>query len=141
MGGAILLPVGLGLQPTIVPKRAPFDRVSGERIEGLGDTFRIVPVAKWADTPIWAEACRGARTRFRKALSPTGRIPEFDEDTVLVQEYPESDRICFIFAMWCRPYFKRYFGWQYWVFPVRLTAPLKAHLVLTGRWKTQETRH
>lgn len=120
----------------IAPRRAPLDRTKGEHIDGLGDNYKIVPLRKWADTPIYAEACTHARRIFRKALVAD---PRFDESTVLVQEYPDEDKIAFVFAHWGRKYFQRNFAWMYWTAVVTLTPALKAHLVLTGRWKHKET--
>lgn len=87
----------------------------GEDIEGLGPHYRVAPVAKWAeltnltvpyqvphpfrtimkDRPIFMDALESAKDAFLKA----GAVLPIDiyEDDILVQEYPLSGSVVFIF--------------------------------------------
>ena len=119
--------------------RPPLDKVRGEVLEGLGHDYVVVPLSKWADTPMWEEACRQADLVFKrkgKVITPT-----FNEATVLVQEYHGEDRVAFIFAHFGRKPFQRTPDWLYVPVVMRLTPPLKAHLVLTGRWPSRRVSH
>lgn len=118
-------------------RKPPFDRELGETIPALGANYVIVPTMKWRDTPIWYEACARAEKAFRKAGVS---VPTFSDDTTLVQEYHGDDRIVLVFAHFGRKAFQKAPNWLYVPIVVKLTPPLKAHLVLTGRWKTA-TRH
>ena len=75
--------------------RSGLDRMNGELIEDLGRGWINVPIAKWADTWFWAEACAQAETAFRKAGCQI--TVTFDEQSVLVQEYPLAKKVAFIF--------------------------------------------
>lgn len=124
-------------QSTINHATRPIDHIVGEHIDGLGEDYKIVPMAKWADHQMFEEACKRATYAFKKA----GVVnPQFSADTIIVQEYYDRDRIAFIFAHFGRKAFQATPNWLYHVCVIRLTAPLKAHLVLTGRW-SKETRH
>lgn len=125
------------IQSTVNRNKPPLDHQAGETLDALGQDYVVVPLSKWADTPIWAEACRRADQVFRKASIST---PIFSEQTVLVQEYHAQDRLAFIFAHFGRKAFQRTPNWLFYPCVVKLTPPLKAHLVLTGRWKSP-TRH
>lgn len=117
----------------------PF-RPEGEVIGDLGTNYAVVPFGKWADTSLFEGAAAHAEEVLRKTtIDP--RV-SFGPGTILCQEYYDSDRIVFIFAHWARP---RRFGalaaqWCYCPIVLKLTAPLKAHMVLTGRWPST-TRH
>lgn len=109
------------------------DRANGELIGNLGRQFQIVPLNKWADTPLWSQAVKSAIGAFEKkgALHPIS----FDEQHVLVQEYPTQGRIAFIFA-------RKIAGQEHFL-PVvmKLDERTIAELKMAGRWPHSGTVH
>ena len=75
----------------------PLDRVNGEQIEGLEGPYRVVPVEKWRFTPLFEAAAEAAADAFRKAGYPL--LIGFQEDQILIQEYPRSRQLAMIFVM------------------------------------------
>lgn len=71
------------------------DKHKGEVIGSLGPGYRVVPFAKWMDTPLPKIAVERAIKSFMKkgALLPI----RFQDDDVLVQEYPQDGRLAFVF--------------------------------------------
>jgi len=109
------------------------DKVNGELIEGLGRSFVVVPLRKWADTEMWTEARAKAAAAFGKkgALYPV----QISEDDVLVQEYPAQQRLAFLFH-------RKVAGRSYYmpvvmIFDERTVASLK----MAGRWKMDGSVH
>ncbi|HKI60715.1 MAG TPA: hypothetical protein VKA31_00330 [Mariprofundaceae bacterium] len=128
-------PVGIEFSP-----RGGLDRMNGEYIPGLGKEFTIVPLAKWADTSMWAAACAEADEAFRKAGCQIAIT--FDEQSVLIQEYRNQDRIAFIFHrrvpvfQWQKQKEKGFRNRDlYHVVRIKLEPRLKAALAMAGRWK------
>ena len=109
------------------------DRVNGEEIGDLGRHFLIVPLAKWSDTPLWQDACRRAQHALVKkgALLPI----VFDEQSVLIQEYPTQARILFLFA-------RKVAGkWVYVPVVMALSDETIAWLKMSGRWAHSGSVH
>lgn len=109
------------------------DRTNGELIESLGRGHVVVPLSKWADTPMWGEACDRARAAFMKAgaLLPI----HFDADSVQVQEYHEQGRLAFIFA-------RRVAGqWKYVPVVIAIAGQTLESLRLAGRWPAHGLSH
>lgn len=75
----------------------PLDRINGETIEGLAGPYRVVPVDKWRMTPLFEAAAEAAADAFRKAGYPL--IIGFQDDQILIQEYPRSRQLAMIFVM------------------------------------------
>lgn len=118
----------------------------GETLEGLGDRYRVVDVAKWAELtrltvpyqtphpfrtiiiqrPIFMDALEHAKDAFLKA----GAVLPIDiyEDQILAQEYPELPAVAFVF--------KRRIGqeWKYVIRKYDLSPSSVAWLKATGRW-------
>lgn len=130
--GGIIIPAGI-----VVPQQMqrPLNRERGELIEGLGLDYEVVPLSKWADTPMWDEACRMARRVYRKA---NVREPSFDENTVIVQEYHGLNRLVFLFAAWGRKMGMFTWGWMYWPCVIKLPVETVKQLELAGRWPADE---
>lgn len=119
---------------------------TGEDIEGLGPHYRVVPVSKWAelssltvpyqvphpfrtimkDRPIFLDALENAKDAFIKA----GAILPIDiyEDDILIQEYPLSGSVAFVF--------RRYIGVQEKFVTRKYDLPPSAiaWLKATNRW-------
>lgn len=97
----------------------PLDRTKGEILEGMGDVYRVVPPAKWREItrvttkykvesgsafkvlveksrPIYEDAITLAREAFANAGALMPII--IDDSCILVQEYPEENRVAFIFS-------------------------------------------
>lgn len=109
------------------------DRVNGEEIGELGRKFTIAPLSKWADTPLWAEATKKATAAFikRGALIPV----VFDEQSVLIQEYPTQQRIVFLFA-------RHVAGKPFYLPVVMALAPETiSYLQMSGRWPQSGSVH
>lgn len=123
----------------VAPMRRPFDPEMGEEIGKLGRNFRVVPISKWNDTPIWAEVTKRANAAFAKT-SAKGKVKD-EESYVLIQEYPGQDRIAFLFACWARQMGMRKWDWLYVPVIIKLPEALKSHLVLTGRWSVKPVAH
>lgn len=73
------------------------NRTDGEQIEGLEGPFRVVPARKWFETSLFDAAAGEAARKFRAA--GWGLSISFDEDQVLVQEYPRTRQLAMIFQM------------------------------------------
>ena len=121
----------------------PLNRVAGEHVEGLGDDFTIVPLAKWAATIFWEGAYMNAVDKFTRA-GAQGRIA-FDDQHVLVQEYLDQGCIVFIFCqiVVVNNWKKQSFGMKELYHPsvVKLSPAQKAELVMAGRWATERVVH
>jgi len=102
------------------------DKVNGERLDGLGDNYVIVPWRKWADTNIGEAAITEARRRFQNSGAMLPII--ITEDDILVQEYPLTGQLLILVARWIagKPVFSP------WVckFPPETIAELR----VAGRW-------
>jgi hypothetical protein len=103
-----------------------FDRIAGERLEGLGDRFRVVPNRKWRETPLFSNAAHNAAKAFMDegALWPV----LFDDEEFIVQEYPSDHKVAFVFEKRIRNKL-RYFVWV-WDIPDEGIRELKAD----GKW-------
>ena len=121
----------------------PLNRVTGEHVEGLGDGFVIVPLAKWADTIFWEAAYMDARQKFLTA-GAQGRV-DFDDQHVLVQEYHDLDAIAFIFCQTVvvNNWKKQKFGMKELFHPsvVKFTPEQRAELIMAGRWQSERVVH
>jgi len=98
----------------------------GELIDGLGQQFRVVPNAKWRETRLFEEAAKRAAAAFLKsgALWPI----VFEDDDVLIQEYPAERRICVLFIRKIKGKDNLY-PWV-WELPDQAVKELKA----LGKW-------
>lgn len=103
----------------------PLDRQDGEIVGDLGPNYRVVPAVKWCDSPFWPIAVEDARRAFQAAGSLYYN-PRADD--VLVQEYPETNRVAFLFC--------REIKGQEMIYPAvfSLPEPVINSLVVTGRW-------
>jgi hypothetical protein len=95
----------------------PLNRVTGETVEHMDGIFRIVPTEKYqhqprltttvkrmrgkkfrrevdVEMPVWQAALEHAQMAFYNAGAAPGAL---DYDTI-VQEYPRTGVICFLFA-------------------------------------------
>ena len=98
----------------------------GEVIGDLGNDFNLAPLARWTDTPLYEEAYTKARDSFAAAgaLHPV----QIDPNQVLVQEYPHTNKVCFLF-------FRQIAGRDhYYPYVFSLPEKLVAELRTTGRW-------
>lgn len=125
----------------VLPNKRPFDRHRGELIGELGPDFVIVPVSKWADTPLLDEALDLAVKVFtRRATNTTVPNLRLDDETILIQEYRRQDRIAVMVAAWGRQMGMRHWNWLYHTSVFRLTPQMKQALILAGRWQ-ESTLH
>lgn len=123
------------------PTGAPFDRVNGEEIGDLGRNFVVAPLSKWANTPLLDVAMeRAMRVWQRKATNTTIARLQFDEDTILIQEYHDRDLLMIVNAQWGRQMGMRNWGWLYFRYPLHLAADLRAHLVMQRMWPSRKER-
>lgn len=103
-----------------------FDRHKGERIEGLPERYVVAPNSRWTDSPMFADAAKHAAAAFAQsgALHPVF----FSADDILVQEYPDTYQVAFIFARKIagKPYF--------YPFVYDLPPEMVAWLKNAGRW-------
>lgn len=80
----------------------PLNPERGEVVEGLGKLFRVVPKEKWAGTPLFEEARVAAHEAFRRTAGKfvNDRTPPIGLDcgNFIVQEYPFTDTLAFIFS-------------------------------------------
>lgn len=73
------------------------DTKRGETLEGLTGPYRVVPARKWFETRLFDEAAGEAAKKFRAAGWPLAVT--FDEDQVLIQEYPQTNQLAMVFHM------------------------------------------
>lgn len=109
------------------------NRVTGELIESLGPGHVVAPLSRWADTSLFEEAADRAAAVFHKA----GAILPitWDEEDILVQEYPQLHKLAFIFA-------RRIAGKaRYHVAVIALPPSTVAELRMSGRWSHSGTVH
>lgn len=104
-----------------------FNREKGEFLAGLGTDYVIAPNGRWTDTPLYDEAARHALEVFRESGSLAIR-QHFDDDEILVQEYPKSRKLAFLFCRKIRnePY--------YYTFTWDLPPEMITELRMSGRW-------
>lgn len=119
----------------VMPSRMRPFRPHGELIESLGPHYVVAPMSKWSDTTMYEEALHRASIVYRSRTNVFA--PKFSADTILIQEYHRQDRIAFIFAHFGRQMGMHAPGWMYVPVVIKLTGPLKTHLVLTGRWPSK----
>jgi len=102
------------------------DHNNGERIEGLPERYVVAPADRWTDSPLFADAVKHAVDAFMQAgaLRPIF----FGADDILVQEYPDTRQVAFIFARKIagKPY--------YYPFVYDLPDDMVAQLKAVGRW-------
>ncbi len=74
----------------------PLDHVKGEVIGDLGHVYRAAPNTKWREHQLFEEAATIAAETFHAmgALLPI----TFDDGEVLVQEYPRTNALVFVFC-------------------------------------------
>ena len=119
---------------TARPPHAPFNTVAGERVEGLGDDYVVVPASRWMDTPVIEMAFDRAKEALKKhRLAPM-------QAELLVQEYHSRDILLVLIAVWGKAPGKAAWQWHYVPVPFDITGETKVSLVLAGRWKSG-TRH
>lgn len=72
------------------------NRELGEYMPEFGHQYRVVKTLKWSGSPFMETACQHAAGIFKAsgALSPV----RFFEDEILIQEYPVSRRLLFLFC-------------------------------------------
>ncbi len=102
------------------------NRVQGELIGDLGRGYVIAPTSNWSDTILFEQAAEHAFAAFRQSGSMS--IKHFDEDEVLVQEYPQKRKLAFLF---CR---KIQGNVHYYPFVYDLPDEMIAELRNMGRW-------
>ena len=103
------------------------NREKGEFLEGLGTDYVVAPNHRWIDTKLFKEAARHALEVFRESGSLAIR-QHFDDDEILVQEYPKQRKLAFLFCRKIRnePY--------YYTFTWDLPPEMIAELRMSGRW-------
>ncbi len=108
----------------------PLNLDIGEVLEGIEGLHRVVPVEKWASTPIFETAADAATEIFTKqgAIVPI----HFSAENVLAQEYPGSNELVFVFCQTING--KELF------YPYKFTLPLQiiADLRVAGQWDPLE---
>lgn len=114
---------------TIAKVAAPLlDRVNGEKLQGMGDEYVVVPVQKWRDTSFWAIAMAKAAESF---VAAGAMLPvHIGDDQVVVQEYHgRKPALAFIFGRTIagEPHYHPH------VFD--LSPAIIAELTTAGRWK------
>jgi hypothetical protein len=129
--------VGVAPRPT----GAPFDKTNGEEIGDLGRNYVVAPLSKWANTPLMDAAVdRAMKVWARKATNTTIPKIQFDEDTILIQEYHARDLLLILNAQWGRQMGMRNWGWLYFRYPLHLAPDLRAHLVMQRMWPSLRER-
>lgn len=103
----------------------PLNHKDGEEIGTLG-RGNPVPLTKWADSRFFNMAAGMAAKAFvaKGALLPI----QFDQLEVLVQEYPQKDRLAFIFLRVIAGK-EHFFPWVFTLEP-----DVISELVNTGKW-------
>lgn len=102
-------------------------RPQGEIVGDLGETFRVVPVQKWMDTDMFEQAAMSAAAQFQAAgaLLPV----DISSDDCIVQEYPNTSKLLFLFARMIRG--REHFYPYIWT----LSPEMVSALVNAGRWE------
>lgn len=110
----------------------PLDKVKGEPIDGMPDDYIVVNISKWRNTPLMPQAAEAAADAFIAigALLPVW----FEEDDILVQEYPRSGQIAFLFQRRIRG------ETHYYPYVYELPKAAIKELVAEGLW-TPPTEH
>lgn len=104
----------------------PLDMTKGEIIGDLGASYFVAPFARWANTPLFAEAYHHAIEAFvaSGAILPV----KIGQDQVLVQEYHDKNKVAFVFQHRIR-------GREHlYPYVFTLEPEMIAHLRLTGHW-------
>lgn len=98
----------------------------GEKIQGLDGDFIVSPTSRWTDTPLFEDAAKQAA----KSFQASGAMLPIDirADDVLVQEYPASNKLCFLFVRRIRGH-EHYYPYVY-----DLPPAMVAELKTIGRW-------
>lgn len=104
----------------------PLDRDKGEIIGDLGAHYFVAPFERWAETPMFAEAYYNAIEAFR-ASGAVG-TPRITQEQVLIQEYPDLNKLAFLFQ--ARIKGKEHFYPYVFSLPGNMVASLR----LAGRW-------
>ena len=99
----------------------------GEIIKAYGMDFVVVPLMKWADTPMFLEAYANGLRIMRKRFKGLER---FDPTEILVQEYHKAGRLLFIFHKRTPGSGKDYYA----PVPVMLSPDLMNEMIMCGRW-------
>lgn len=104
-----------------------FNRIMGELTDHFKGQHRIVPTAKWMDSELGAQVWLLAQKSFAQV---GGILPiHFDDDEMLVQEYPDHPGIIFFFC-------KRIAGRErYFSVPITFSPGTLADLKASGRWE------
>ena len=128
----------------------PLNHTAGERVEGMDELYRVVPVAKYQQqTRLTTTVKRMTGRQFRrsvniempifeaawqhaqKAFANAGVSPGPMSIDILAQEYPRTDQICFVFCGMVR-------GQERFVTaPFQLTKAQIADLELRDLWQSQ----
>jgi hypothetical protein len=71
---------------------------SGELIGDLGPGYKVVPVRKWMATTFFETAASAAAKAFcgSGSVMPAKGM-RFDQQQILVQEYPQQNKLAFVF--------------------------------------------
>jgi hypothetical protein len=104
----------------------PLNKTTGEIIGDLGTDFYVAPFARWSTTPLFAEAY----DRAVEAFVTSGAIlpVKITAEQVLVQEYPTSNQVAFVFQATIR-------GQEHlYPYVFKLEPKLVAELRTIGRW-------
>lgn len=103
-----------------------FNHHTGEIIQGMPERYVVAPSSRWTDSPLFADAAKHAAAAFAQsgALQPIF----FSAEDILVQEYPDTCQVCFLFARKIagKPHF--------YPFVFDLSPEMVAHLKTVGRW-------
>ena len=98
----------------------------GEKIQGLDDDFIVSPISRWTDTVLFEDAAKNAAQSFQAS----GAILPIDirADDCIVQEYPKTNKLLFLFVRQIRG--KEHFYPYVYDLPPAMVAELKT----IGRW-------
>jgi hypothetical protein len=104
------------------------NHVLGEMIGDLGGAYRVAPVAKWQDTELWSKAAEAAAEAFLKS----GSLWPVQFTGILVQEYPITNKLAFVFEATVRNAPMLYpYVWE-------LQPEVISEFVNTGRWQRHQ---
>jgi len=98
----------------------------GEKIAGLDGDFIVSPTSRWTDTPLFEDAALNAAKSFQAsgALLPI----DIKAEDCIVQEYPKSNKLLFLFV-------RRIRGQEhFYPYVYDLPPAMVAELRTIGRW-------
>lgn len=104
----------------------PLDQTKGEIIGDLGTNYFVAPFLRWAETPFFGQAYDHAIEAF--TISGAILPIKITQDQVLIQEYPDSNKVAFLFQMRIKG--KEHFYPYVYELPPAMVSSLR----LVGRW-------